>query len=150
MGLRNAKDTLLGSNPGTLPDVSDALLGWFQKMRFVKIAKSVVNFKVVELATPFETMGVRQPFTAQQLMMKPEGQRKWLWQTMHALPDTVLRPDDVIVFGDIPYRVMEKLNWTEYGFVEYHIVQAYNSDTDFMLTQDGEIVETQGGTPIDV
>lgn len=123
--IHNAKDTLLTANPGTLPNVQDAMADWFQQLSFTTIVKTVVNFEVVETLTTVAFYGVRQPFTAQQLMMKPEGQREWKWETIHAYPDLILRPDDIITFESVSYRVMEKLDWKEYGYVQYNIVQNY-------------------------
>lgn len=121
----NASSVLLNQNPGTLPNVSRALLNWFQPLNFVTIVKTVVNFAVVETLTTVNFLGVRQPFTPQMLLMKPEGERQWKWETIHALPGLILSPDDIITFLGVNYRVMQKLDWKEYGFVEYHIVQDY-------------------------
>ncbi len=125
MVIQNASSIPLNANPGSLPNVSDALMSWFQQMTFTLITKSVINHELVEIGTDYSTMGVRQPFTPQQLAMKPEGQRQWLWETMHTLPGITLKVDDVIVFSGVRYRVMQKLDWKEYGFTELHIVQDY-------------------------
>lgn len=121
----NASSVLLNQNPGTLPNVSRALLNWFQPLNFVTIVKTVVNFAVVETLTTVNFLGVRQPFTPQMLLMKPEGERQWKWETIHALPGLILSPDDIITFLGVNYRVMQKLDWKEYGYVQYDIVQDY-------------------------
>ncbi len=123
--ITNAKDQSLFANPGTLPDVSGALLNWFQRLYFTKIEKTIVDFDLVESEQEYSAMGVRQPMSAQKLSMKPEGQRAWKWETIHALPDTILAPDEIIKFLNVRYRVMEKLDWKEYGFVEYHIIEDF-------------------------
>jgi hypothetical protein len=123
--IHNASDTLLTANPGTLPNVQEAMASWFQTLTFTKIVKTVVNFNAVEVRTNFAFQGVRQPFTSQQLMMKPEGQRKWKWEMIHAYPDLVLQPDEIIIFNGLNYRVMQKYDYTEYGYVQYDIVQDY-------------------------
>ncbi len=126
--IQNGADTPLNQNPGTLPNVQGALLNWLQPMTFTLIVKTVENAVLVETPTDISTMGVRQPFTSRQLSIKPEGQRQWLWETMHCLPGIDLKTDDVIVFNGVKYRVMQSLNWTEYGYNEFHIVQGYTSD----------------------
>lgn|SRR5574343_364486 len=123
--IHNASSVPLTSNPGTLPDVSAALLNWFQPITFTKIVKTVVNYKAVETKTNFSFQGVRQPFTPQDLMMKPEGQRSWKWEMIHCYPDLVLIPDEIIYFGLTKYRVMQKLDYKEYGYVQYHITEDY-------------------------
>lgn len=123
----NGSSVSLSSNPGTLPNVSDAMANWFQLLTFTKITKQTVNFKLVETRTDFSFYGVKQPFTAQQLEMKPEGQRTWKWFTVHAYPNLVLVPDEVIFFGTQNFRVMQKLDYLEYGYLEYHIAQDYQA-----------------------
>jgi hypothetical protein len=123
--IRNASSIPLSANPGTLPDVSGALADWFQPLTFTQIVKTVVNYQAVETETSTTFMGVRQPFSAQQLLMRPEGQRKWKWETIHAYPDLTLDVDDIITFSGVKYRVMQKSNWAEYGYVEYAIVEDY-------------------------
>lgn len=123
--IQNAKDTPLFSNPGTLPNMQDALADWFQMMTFTIITKETVDHELVETATVVAAKAVRQPLSAQKLMMKPEGQRAWRWEQLHAFPDLILKPDDVVVFNGIRYRVMDKLDYKEYGYLEYHITQDY-------------------------
>lgn len=122
--IMNGKDFKIGAQ-NNLPDVSDALLDWFQNMTFDLISKAITDYDLTETATTISTKGVRQPFSAQQLSIKPEGQRAWKWETLHCLPDVKLNPDDIVVFNGIRYRVMDKLDYSEYGYLEYHIIQDY-------------------------
>lgn len=123
----NGKDTPLSKSFSTLPNVADVLPDWFQDLRFDIITKSLVNYEVEEVIVPVATYGVRQPMSAQQIAIKPEGQRAWKWETIHCLPDVPLRIDDVVVFGNQRYRVMQKWDWSEYGYQEVHICQAYQA-----------------------
>lgn len=124
--IMNGKDFKIGAQ-SNLPDVSDALLDWFQNMTFDLITKAITDYDLTETATTISTKGVRQPFSAQQLSIKPEGQRAWKWETLHCLPNVKLNPDDIVVFNGVRYRVMEKLDYSEYGYLEYHIIQDYNT-----------------------
>ena len=126
--IMNGKDFKIGAQ-SNLPDVSDALLDWFQNMTFDLISKAITDYGLTETATTISTKGVRQPFSAQQLSIKPEGQRAWKWETLHCLPDVKLNPDDIVVFNGIRYRVMDKLDYSEYGYLEYHIIQDYIKDS---------------------
>lgn len=126
----NAKDRLLDANPGTLPDVSGALLNWFQPLIFVRVTTAVVRFSAKKTLDRIESQGVIQPFTSRQLAMKPEGERAWSWFTMHTLPGIDLVPGDEFVVpnlvdGDKPYRVMGQKEWKQYGYVEFEVVQNY-------------------------
>lgn len=121
----NASSRPLSKNPGTLPDVSDALLNYFQKMVFTRITKQIINFKNVEVPIDTDFLGVWQPFTDQQLQMKSEGQRKWKWFLLHADPSLSLKPDEVVNYQNVQYRVMAKKDYTNYGYIEYHLINDY-------------------------
>lgn len=123
--ITNAKDISLLANPGTLPNVSEALLNWFQILTFTKVVKSVADFGLVETECEVSFRGVKQNMSPQRLSMKPEGQRSWNWETIHAQVDLILKTDDVISFGGVPYRVMAKADYKEYGYVSYDIVEDY-------------------------
>ena len=123
--IRNAKDIPLLSSTGTLPNMGSTLLDWFQPMTLTKITKVVVDHQVSENEQEYRGMGVRQPMNAQEVQMKPEGQRSWSWNTFHCSPDIVMNGDEVFLYMGVRYRVMEKWDWKEYGYLEYHAVQDY-------------------------
>jgi len=126
MPIQNAKDIPLANNTGTLPNMGDAILNWFQKMTFEQVAK-VVNglFQVSETATSFSFMGVWQSAQPTQLEMQAQGQRKWNWWTCHSQPNVPLNVDDVITYLGIQYRVMSKIDHTLYGYIEYRLINDY-------------------------
>lgn len=119
----NAKDK--GLNYSGLPQMGEVLPSWFQTMTFDVVTKSVVDYEVEEVLQTITTQGVRQPMSAQQLSIKPEGQRAWRWETLHCLPDVKLKVDDIVIFDGIKYRVMQRWNWAEYGYIQYEICEAY-------------------------
>lgn len=122
----DGKDTPLNKNPNTLPNMSETLFSWFQEMTFSKLEKTVVNFQNVEVKTSFTTKGVKQPMAPEAIQMKPEGQRSWKWVTIHCLPDLILKTDELVIYLDVQYRVKEKLDYKEYGYLEYHLVEDYD------------------------
>lgn len=121
----NGKDLPLNANSGTLPDVSGAMLDYFQPMVFGVVVKTVQNFQAVETKTSVNFQGVWQPLSERQLMMKPEGQRQWKWFWLHAEPSLVLEPDSIITYLGIQYRVMTQKDYRLYGYLEYHLVDDY-------------------------
>lgn len=123
--IQNAKDKTLTQNTGTMPNLVQALANWFQPMTFTTIVKIVEGFQSVETPTSVDFRGVWQPFTAQQLMMKPEGQRKWKWFTVHAETGLVLEPDEVVSYLGTQYRVKDKIDYTLDGYVEYHLIEDF-------------------------
>jgi hypothetical protein len=122
--LMNARDIKLNQNPGTLPNVSESILSWFQLVTFIKIEKRVVDFNLAEFETSLSFFGVVQP-TQQNLRMLPEGQRNWLYQTVHALPNLILTTDDTVIYDCVRYRVTGKTDWSRYGYVEYSLTQDF-------------------------
>lgn len=121
----NARSVKLFNDPGTLPDVSGALLNYFQNMVFTRIVKTVINFVVTENPTDIVFRGVMQPYTPQRLDIKMQGERNWIWNTLHAEPGLPLYPDDVVIYQKTQYRIMSKSDYSSYGYVEYKLVQDY-------------------------
>ncbi|AFC22573.1 hypothetical protein phi1422_0053 [Bdellovibrio phage phi1422] len=120
----NAKNIPLNQmTPSSVPNMSETLSSWMQKMVFNLITKTNVDFEIVETTTDINFMGVWQPFTFQQLQIKPISQRAWKWFTVHSQTQLLLKVDDVVKYKGGQYRVMELGNYNEYGFYEYHLVQ---------------------------
>lgn len=123
----NANTVKLDEQPGTLPNLQGGVLNYFRQLTFTTIKKTVVNFQLVEVPVSFNFMGMVQPMGAQKLMMKPEGQRHWVWNTIHAFPSLELTTDEIITISCVNYRVMQKFDYSTYGYVEYHVVQDYKA-----------------------
>jgi len=145
--IQNAKDVLLTHNSGTVPDMSDALLNWFQPMTFTQIAKSVVNFQVVETKIDTAFLGVWQPAGPKNLEMKDIGQRQWSHFTLHSNINLKLFPDEIVQYRSQNYRVMGQTDYSLYGYVEYQLVQDY-MDNQQLSTENGFGIITEGGDPI--
>lgn len=107
------------------PNVASALCDWFQPMQFTQILKKVVNYKTVEIPTTINFKGMWQPFTAQQLYTMPNINTAWSWFTLHCCTQVDLKVDDVVVYKTKQYRVKSKSDYTEYGYIEYHIILDY-------------------------
>lgn len=122
----NANQLTLPQAVGTLPDVNCGLLNWFQQLTFEQITKTTVNFQVVETPTIISFLGVWQPFSPQQLFLKSEGQRAWKWFTCHAEPNAPLVPDDIVIQAGVNYRVMKKLDYKAYGYIEYQLIEDWD------------------------
>ena len=125
--ITNGKDFSIGDNNTALPNMSTALLGWMQNIRVGLVGKAVVVGRVQETVTYYDTTGVKQPFSDEQLSILPEGQRSWKWFTLHCLPSLPLRTDDTIILSGSRYRVMSRGNFDEYGFAVYNLVQDYET-----------------------
>lgn len=121
----NANSLTLDKITGSLPNVSGALLDWFQPITFILIKKTTVNFKLVEERSNYTFMGVVESQTAQQLQMKPEGQRSWNYINVWALPNVALKVDEVFCYQEKEYRVLRKNDWSQYGYAEFECVEDY-------------------------
>ncbi len=125
MIFKNGKDTALNANSGTLPDMGNAMLDYFQKMTFGVVTKSVQGFQAVETVVNVDFQGVWQPLTERQIQLKPEGQRAWPWFWLHSTPDLVLEVDDIITYLGVQYRVMSNKDYRLYNYVEYHLIEDF-------------------------
>ena len=124
MDISNGKDKLISAF-NTLPQVDDALFGWFQTVTFTLITKTIVDFELVETTVESSFYGVKQPMSPQELKMKPEGERSWKWYTIHATTELILKNDDIIIIEDTKFRVMKKLDYKEYAYVQYDVLEDY-------------------------
>lgn len=125
MQIKNGKDTPLNQNSGTVPDVSGALLNWLQPITFGIVVKTIENYQVVETKTDYSFEGVWQPFSKKRLSMKPEGQRAWSWYELHSTTALALKPDDVVTYLGVQYRVMAQSPYNLYGYYEYELIEDY-------------------------
>ncbi len=122
--IANGCNVPLNTLAGTTPDVSGALMDWFQPMQFSQLVKTVVNFQNFEVPTVTNTRGVMWP-AKQNLIMDAAGQRSWIDKELFCLPDVVLNVDDIIVYLDVQYRVLSKVDYTLNGYVFYRLTQDY-------------------------
>lgn len=124
--IRNAGNIPLSRQTlGEVPDMSGALSNQFQPMIFNQVTKTVGGFVVSETGNPLNFRGVLVPFSGRELLMRPEGERKWAWHWLYSDTALGLNPDDVVVWRGVQYRVMSSRDRSLYSFHEYTIVQDY-------------------------
>jgi len=122
--IKNARDIKIKDSLD-LPDVSAAVMQFLQPVKIGIIQKQQINGLTQEIPCYVDTQATKQPFSAQQLEIKPEGQRGWRWFTLHALTNLDLKLDDVIILGELSYRVMQKYDYAEYGYYQYEIAEGF-------------------------
>lgn len=112
--------TFIGNN---LPQMTSTLLNWFQPITFTQVVQRVNENSQIQ-DTPYDTTfrGVWQPLSPQKLVMKPAGQRAWSWFQLHADPTLILNPNDVVYYLGTQFKVMEKQDYSRYGYIEYHVI----------------------------
>ena len=106
------------------PDMGDAFAEWSEATDFQLITKSVQDHEVREAAEPVIFDMLIVPMRAQQVAIKPEGQRSWRWWT--GISDYKLGIDDVVCDEDgVKYRVTAIDNYKVAGFYAYELTEAY-------------------------
>lgn len=122
---KNFQDSL---NDSALPQMDSVLTSWLLPMVFGIVTKTYRGGRTFESEEQISFKGVWQPMSASKLQLKPEGQRSWKWFTVHSTPDLDLENDQRVIYRGNAYRVMERLNYQEYGYLEYHLVDDYTGD----------------------
>lgn len=127
--MRNGKDATLSQASSFLPDVSGAVSMILQPVRIGVVSTNIVNGYPEDITNWINTQAVKQPFNEEQLLIRPEGERSWQWYSIHSLPDLQLNTGDKIIFNDMTFKVMARINAVEYGYLEYHVIEYY-TDTE--------------------
>lgn len=108
-----------------LPDVSVGVMAFFQPLKIEIVTKEQVDGYTEKSKKCVHTHGVRQPFTAQQIQNKPEGQRAWRWHKIHLLSNVRIKVGDVLEICKVGYQIQVRNDYTEYGYVEYDAIEEY-------------------------
>lgn len=124
--ITNGKDKKIDESALGLPDLGPAPLSLFNKITVGIIQKRQIDGLTREIPVPKESQGVIQPLSAQEVAIKPEGQRTWKWYMLHCLPDLILKPDDTVTYRNEKYRVMGKEDFSDFGFLYYELCQDYS------------------------
>lgn len=127
-GVASASRLSITDTATVLPSLMAAVTTWFRPLVLGRVRKTVVDFEIKEYIHEVTCRGVIQPHGPRELKLKPEGQRSWNWQMLHTTPDVNLDTDEEFKIKGTPYRVMSKQDWSEYGYVQYELVQDYTKN----------------------
>lgn len=110
-----------------MPKVEEAFTDWQIDIVLRKITQINDGGFNVPVETNIKFSGSVQPLSAEQIQLKPEGQRSWEWLQIHVVTGdtTNLETNDRIIYNERPYKVMMKKDYKLNGYVEYHIMQDY-------------------------
>lgn len=99
------------------------ILGWFRPLVIGFTHQAVVDGIVKLTEYELSTSGVLQP-EAEELNRYSEGGRSWRKWTLHCLPNITINTNDRITIRGVKYIVMGKSDYSQNGFVIYHLVEA--------------------------
>lgn len=108
-----------------IPSVTmrSTILGWFRPLTIGFVQQKVVNGLVETIVRNLSTSGVLQP-EVEELNRYSEGGRSWKKWTLHCFPNIVMATNDRITVKGGYYDVMGKTDYSDNGFVIYHLVEA--------------------------
>jgi hypothetical protein len=122
----NARNFATSDLASGLPDVAASIQEVLQGVKASYIQKQQINGYTQETLIEVITKVSIQPLTPQQLRMLPEGQRKWRYFTVFALKNLDLQPDEVFTIKGRNFRIQDKKDWKEFGFIAYNTIEDYN------------------------
>lgn len=121
------------SNTTGLPNMAQTIQGWFQPVEFEVITRSLADDGdgvdwVSETVTLIKTQGVVRPPIDKDLKILPEGTWAWEWLQIHCLPNVELNTNQFVIYKEKRYKVMAKKDWTEYGYIRYTLLEAFQAE----------------------
>lgn len=121
----SANKKKISENP-PLPNVQGVIDSFLQPVRVGFVTKQIVRGKQQEVTVWKTVRGMRQAMSERLAVMK-EGERSWRWHVFYFSPDVVLATDDEIVFQNTKFRIMEKTDWAQYGYLQYNAIESYGT-----------------------
>lgn len=116
--IQNAKNKKINGN-NKLPNMSGTIVDWFLPIRVGIVSRALSDYEQVESIKWIDTQGVVQQYKTQDLEINKDGDRSWDILQIHCLPDLQLENDDVIIYKNTKYKVMNNNNYSDYGYMEY-------------------------------
>jgi hypothetical protein len=127
--IQNASNRKTRDLASGLPDVGASIQILLQPVVATYIQKQQISGYTQEVSCSMDTKASIQPWSAEQLKMLPEGQRSWKYFTIYALANLNLATDEVFTIYEKSYRILDRTDWSDYGFIEYNTIEDYDSDS---------------------
>lgn len=122
--IENGKDNGFNTVSAGLPDVSVAVHAFLQQVIIQFVQTQMIDGYSKDIRRQVRTMASVQPMD-EKLAIRKEGERSWRWSVVHMSPDPGLSTDDVFELLGTTYRIMQKMNWGQYGYTEFHCIEEY-------------------------
>lgn len=131
--MMNGKNQTLNNINSNLPNMSGTIQGWFLDITF-KYVTRVLDDDSADFTEETEqiihTKGVVRPPSAKDLKLMPEGAWAWEWLQIHCLPDVELETNQFVIYDGKRYKVMDKKDYSKYGYVRYTLLEAYTAENE--------------------
>lgn len=104
-----------------------AFSGWTMPMVIKKVTQVVLPTGFVEdHETVFNIRGIWQPLSAEEIQLKPEGQRSWEWFQLHIEgTNNNFQTNDRLMFRGNPYKVMGRNDYTLNNYIQLELISDY-------------------------
>lgn len=107
----------------SFPDMSAAFWDWTEPVQFNVVTTTAVDFEAIDAPeNQIVFDGVLEPLSPRDLLMKPEGERKFnylnLWTEQELKMDSIIQDN-----RGSTYRVLRKTDWRSSDFQQYEIMQ---------------------------
>lgn len=137
-----------------MPQMSAAFSGWKILVDLLVIRQEISAGFLINYEETINVRGTWQPFTDEQIELKPEGQRSWEWIDLHIEGATMIfATNDRVLKNGLRYKVMARKDYTLNNFSEYHLIRDYDDGLapspvpDAVVTYLGNVV-TYLGEPV--
>lgn len=125
MKLNLARNRSLASG---LPNMANTLTGWEQTITLGKVVQTIDQGDLVETINWTTGQAVVQPLSAQQLLLKPEGQRGWQYFWLHAKTNFGLSLSDRVIYKETQFKVTAVKDYSDYGYYDIELTQDYQEN----------------------
>lgn len=103
--------------------MAGAFWNWTDAVQLQVVETKAIDYEAIDVPqNPIFFDGVLEPITGRQLLIKPEGERKFnylnLWTEQELKADAIVQTDN----GET-YRVIKKQPWNRGDFQAYEIIQ---------------------------
>ena len=131
--MMNGKNQTLNNINSNLPNMSGTIQGWFLDITFKYVIRVLDDDSAdftEETEQIIHTKGVVRPPSAKDLKLMPEGAWAWEWLQIHCLPDIKLETNQFVIYDGKRYKVMDKKDYSKYGYVRYTLLEAYTAENE--------------------
>jgi hypothetical protein len=112
----------------TAPQAQYTVSGWSQPILMIINTVIVQDGDAVTITRQISTSGFLVASSGQKLNLKWEGERQWRHSSLYCITDPQLNTNDQVIIKNMPFRVLHKWNWSQFGYVKYGLVEDYTSE----------------------